>query len=146
MQGVEVLNPRLRFTRATRYGPVWVTESLFPNYLFARFDLMAGLNRIQYAPGVNTVVHFGDRWPTVPDGVIEEIRTRLGPESVHVVPNEFEPGEKAVLCAGAFQGLEVVITQALPGRKRVEVLLDFLGRQTSVIVSPNSLVKQTIRF
>src|SRR5262245_34061166 len=35
--GVEVLNPRIRFQRVTRHGPVQVTEAMFPNYLFARF-------------------------------------------------------------------------------------------------------------
>src|SRR5687768_2875491 len=37
MSDVEVFNPRIRFARPTRHGPAWVTESLFPNYLFARF-------------------------------------------------------------------------------------------------------------
>src|SRR5258705_250702 len=38
MTDVEVFLPRIRFRRKTRQGPAWVTEALFPNYLFARFD------------------------------------------------------------------------------------------------------------
>src|ERR1041385_1328942 len=42
-EGIEVLNPRVRFARPTRQGRVWVTEALFPNYIFARFDWRASL-------------------------------------------------------------------------------------------------------
>ena len=66
MSDIEVFNPRIRFARPTRHGPVWVTESLFPNYLFARFDWREALNKVHYAPGVSGIVHFGSRWPIVP--------------------------------------------------------------------------------
>src|SRR5262245_37940374 len=74
---VEVFNPRIRFARSTRKGPTWVIESLFPNYLFARFHWKSGLSKVRYSPGLSHVVHFGTRWPTVPDGVIEQLRQTL---------------------------------------------------------------------
>ena len=55
--GFEVYLPRIRFKRATRRGPVWFTEALFPNYLFARFDPAACLRRVCHARGVRGVVH-----------------------------------------------------------------------------------------
>jgi hypothetical protein len=42
---------------------------------------------------------------------------------------------------GAFCGLGAVVTQTLSGRKRVAVLLDFLGQQTSVILERDHLVR-----
>ena len=44
MEDVEVFNPRMRYTRSMKYGPVEVIESMFPNYLFARFDWTISLN------------------------------------------------------------------------------------------------------
>src|SRR5204862_2597263 len=85
MSEVEVFNPRIRFARPTRTGPTWVTESLFPNYLFARFDWRTSLARVHYAPGVSGIVHFGTRWPCVPDQAIEDLRCSLGPEDVHLI-------------------------------------------------------------
>ena len=35
---VEVFCPRVRFRKHTNRGPVWFVESMFPGYLFARFD------------------------------------------------------------------------------------------------------------
>src|SRR5438876_10708137 len=68
---LEIVNPRIRFRRATSRGPVWVTESLFPNYLFARFNWKMSLETVQHTGGVAGVVHFGCFWPVIPDNVIE---------------------------------------------------------------------------
>src|SRR5437868_5588543 len=70
----EIINPRIRFKRATSRGPIWVTESLFPNYLFARFSWKTALETVQHTGGVAGVVHFGSYWPTVPDNAISELR------------------------------------------------------------------------
>jgi transcriptional antiterminator RfaH len=142
MEGVEVCNPRLRFPRPTRHGPVWVTEALFPSYLFARFNWTHSLARVHYAPGVSGVVHFGERWPTVPDDVIEELRATLGEDEVHVIPSLLQPGDPVEITVGSFHGLEAVITQLLPGRQRVMVLMDFLGRQTTVEVGIASITRR----
>ena len=140
--GIEVYLPRIRLKRATRRGPVWFTEALFPNYLFARFDLASCLRRVCHAREVRGVVHFGDRWPVVPDGVIAELRAVVGSEQVHVVPDEFEPGEAVRIAGGAFHGLQAVVTRAMPSRERVAVLLEFLGRQTTVEVAAEALVRE----
>src|SRR5438045_453518 len=61
--GVEVFNPQLKLVRATRRGRVWSTESLFPNYLFARFNLEKLLEKVRYTPSVKSVLQFGNRVP-----------------------------------------------------------------------------------
>ena len=138
---VQIYLPRIRFKRATRRGPVWFTEALFPNYLFARFDLAACLRRVCHARGVRGVVHFGDRWPVVPDAVIAELRATVGADQVHVVHDELQPGEPVQIVGGAFHGLQAVVTRVMPSRERVAVLLDFLGRQTAVELPGAALVR-----
>ena len=141
MSDVEVFNPRIRFARPTRYGPVWVTESLFPNYLFARFDWRNALNKVHYSPGVSGIVHFGARWPIVPLPFIDELRKLVGDAGVHEISKELAPGDKICFAGGSFHGLEAVVTQIMPGQQRVAVLLDFLGRQSTVEVGMDSIVK-----
>lgn len=142
IEGVEVFNPRLRFVRNTRLGPATVTESMFPNYLFARFDWERDLNRIHYSPGVAGIVHFGNKWPTIPDAAIEEIRRVLGTGGVHVISNGVAPGDEVNVSGGAFHGLAAVVMSVMPGKDRVLVLMDFLGRQTAVEVGMRSVVKR----
>src|SRR5262245_52116002 len=71
--GVEVFNPQLQLERLTRRGRMRSTESLFVNYLFARFELETMLERVRHTPSVKTVVQFGGRVATVPDWVIEDL-------------------------------------------------------------------------
>jgi transcriptional antiterminator RfaH len=139
--GVEVFLPRVRFRRRTRTGPQWVTEALFPSYLFACFELSASLRQVQHVRGVRGVVHFGLGWPTVPAEVIGELRLVVGEPAVRVLPDEFVPGEEVQVVAGAFAGLEAVVSRYLPARQRVAVLLEFLGRQTLVELPQATVVK-----
>jgi transcriptional antiterminator RfaH len=132
LREVEVFFPRIRFRRPTVRGVVWVTEALFPGYLFARFDWGRYLRWVQASPGVVCVVHFGQRWPTIPAAVVEELRRRLGEEEVRVVGERLRPGDRARVMGGVLQGLEGVVDRVLPARRRVQVLLEFLGRQVSV--------------
>lgn len=141
MEGIEVFNPRIRFPRSTRTGKVTVTEAMFPNYLFARFDWKTSLTRVHYAPGISGVVHFGCKWPTVPDQAIDELRNLIGSEGIHVVSNEVAPGDEVTISGGSFHGLEAVVTQVMPGKQRVLVLMDFLGRQTSVELGVQSIIR-----
>jgi transcriptional antiterminator RfaH len=142
MEGIEVFNPRVRFSRPTRSKTVWVTEAMFPNYIFARFDWKSSLNRVQYAPGIHGVVHFGTRWPTIPDAVITELRTLVGKEELCTIAKDLAPGETVEIIGGAFHGLEAVVTRIMPSRQRVAVLMDFLGRQTAMEVPTFQVIRR----
>jgi transcriptional antiterminator RfaH len=139
---IEVYLPRIRFKRSTRRGPVWFTEALFPNYLFARFDLAACLRKLDHVRGVRDVVHFGEQWPAIPDPVIEELRTTVGAEHVHVIREELQPGEAVQISGGEFHGLSAVVTRVMPSRQRIAVLLEFLGRQTAVELACDAVVRE----
>ena len=140
--GIQVFLPRIRFKRSTLRGPVWFTEALFPNYLFARFDLAACLRKLHHLQGVRGVVHFGDHWPTIPDDVIAELRATVGADHVHVIRGELQPGETVQISGGMFHGLKAVVTRIMPARERVAVLLEFLGRQTAVELATGAVVRE----
>lgn len=140
---IEVFLPRIRFRRTTRFGAGWATEALFQNYLFARFDFDYRLRRVQHARGIRGVVHFGNRWPVVPQQVIDELRRVMGENEVRLLADEPEPGELVQIAGGPLDGLEAIVTRIMPGPKRVAVLLEFLGRQTTVELSRQQVVRQT---
>jgi transcription antitermination factor NusG len=96
---------------------------------------------IHHTAGVAGIVHFGARWPTIPDAAIAELRTAIGDEELRTIDATLEPGQEVRISGGAFDGLEGVITRVMPGRQRVAVLLDFLGRQATDEVDADHLVK-----
>jgi hypothetical protein len=48
-------------------------------------------------------------------------------------------GDNVRITQGAFAGLEAVVTQILPVRERVKILMDFLGRKVEAEVDSASL-------
>lgn len=146
LEGMEVVNPRIRFRRPTARGPVWVTESMFPGYVFARFNLRQSLDVVRYAFGVAGVVHFGIFWPIVPDDVIEGIRAVVGDEEVRLVEPALKVGDEVEVAAGSFAGFRGIVTRIMPARDRVAVLLEFLGRQTTVELPLDGVAHDGPRF
>ena len=143
---LEVYLPRIRFRRPTRGGLVWFTEPLFPNYLFARFGLRSRLRQVHHTPGVGGVLHFGNQWPAIPDPVIDDLRSVVAPDTVQVVGEELLPGDSVIISGGALHDLRAVVTRVMPGRQRVAVLLEFLGRQTTMELPARDLVAEEGRY
>lgn len=142
MDNVAVYLPRIRFQRATRRGPVWVTEALFPGYLFARFDWQTSLGQVQSATGCHGVVHFGDQWPVLAEEVIEEMRQATGDAGLINISPVFSHGDPVRITDGALRGLRAVISQVMPGRDRATVLMEILGQQTMIELKFRSMIKE----
>ena len=142
MEGVEVFLPRVRFQRATRQGLAWVTEALFPNYLFARFDWHDSLRQVQAGRGVSSVVHFGERWPVIDAAVIADLQQAVGADELHTISATLQPGDEVEIAEGAMRGLRAVVTRVMPSRERVALLMEFLGRQTTIEVPANFVIKE----
>ena len=136
--GLEVFNPRLRMERATRRGVVRTTEPLFPCYIFVQC-FTAAWNDIRYVTGVSSLVHFGERIPSVPDSVIDELKEHFDAEEPLEVEDRLFPGTEVLIADGAFRGFQAIVLRMLPARRRVQVLLDILGRSTPVEVDRTSI-------
>ena len=142
IEGMEVFLPRLRFRRATRRGAVWVTEALFPCYLFARFESAELVRRVRAVNGVRGFVQFGDILATAPNAAIADLRHYTGNQELCVIPDEVTVGEEVQITGGVFHGLRAVVTQVIPSRQRVKVLLEFLGRATETEVAKSEVVRE----
>jgi transcriptional antiterminator RfaH len=125
--GIEVFNPQLRFQRPTRRGPAWVSAPLFPNYLFARFELLAYFRRARYAFGVSDILRFGDRWAEIPDREIAALQDAWQHSDSLEPEQPIKVGAPVILTGGLFHGIEATVVALLPARQRIKVLLEFLG-------------------
>src|SRR2546421_5722820 len=109
IRGIEVFNPQLRVERLTRRGRVRSTESLFTNYVFARFVLETMFERVRYTPSVKTVVHFGERPASIPDAVIEDLRRTLAENDGTIFTEAPSEGDEAEISIGPFRGEQGVV-------------------------------------
>lgn len=140
--GIETFVPRIRFRRKTKDSAVWVTEALFPCYFFARLYPCHSMRMLEYSHGVIGVVHFGDHWPSIPDQVIQNLSVTMGGNPICTVDNDIAPGEEVKIIGANFDGIEAVVQRVMPRKKRVAVLMDFLGRQSTVEVGFDSVVRE----
>lgn len=137
---LEVFHPRLRIERATRRGVVRISEPLFPCYIFFRCLIEEKLNEIKRTSGVSTVVHFAHRIPKIADSVIEELKECFEGEEMLTVEDRLSPGDEVIVAEGAFSGMRAFVLRVMPARRRVQVLLDVLGRPTPAEVDEDSVV------
>ena len=131
-QGVEVFCPRVRIHRRTVRGLKWFVEAMFPNYLFARFDLTESQTMVRYSPGVSGIVHFGRHIAAVPAGAIEELSRFIGGDDIKTLSFDLAEGDEVTIVSGPLTGQEGVVTKLLPARERVRVLLEFLGNTREI--------------
>jgi transcriptional antiterminator RfaH len=144
LDDVTVFCPRIRFKRSTRQGLAWVTEAMFPGYLFARFSLGEKHRQVRYAHGVSGIVQFGNRYPIIEDGAMTFLRDQTGVAEVKVLTYELSQGDQVKIVGGVFAGLEAVVTQVLSAKERVKVLMDFLGRQMEAEIERSKILPQLI--
>jgi transcriptional antiterminator RfaH len=131
---IECLSPRLRFRKLTQRGPVWFVEAMFPGYLFAKFVYSTQHRAVESSHGVRGIVRFGERLATLPEETVMALQSKAGAEEVVTIDSSLKIGQPVHIIEGPFQGLEVVVTQVLPAKERVRVLLDFLGRSLEIEV------------
>ena len=132
--GIECLSARLRFRKLTQRGPVWFVEAMFPGYLFAKFFYSTQRRAVESSHGIRGIVRFGDRLAILPEEIVAALQSKAGSDEIVTVDSSLKIGQPVHIVDGPFQGLEAVVTQVLPAKERIRVLLDFLGRSLEMEV------------
>lgn len=143
--GLEVFYPRIRIERTGRRGVMRVVESVFPCYIFVRCLLEEHFDVIRHITGISSLVQFGRKVPSVPEGVIEELKICFESEQPMSIGDGVAPGAEVKIVDGAFMGFSGMVVRALSAGQRVQILLDFLGRVTLAEVDRKSLKLETRR-
>ena len=143
---MEVFHPRLRVDRATRRGVVRSIEPLFPCYIFVRCAFADRLDDVRYVNGISSLVQFGRKTATVPDLVIDDLKLCFAAEETIPVQDPVCEGAEVTIADGMFRGFSGVVVRAMPARRRVQILLEFLGRSTLTEVDRGSLIVENSRL
>lgn len=115
-----VLEPRLS-PYAPR-GPV----PMFPGYVFGHFALAESFAAANYCPGTTGLVRMGQDFAAVDDAVVERLKSQEGEQGyllVVLLPRPLRQGARVRVTRGALRGLEGIVSQYVPARKRVRILL-----------------------
>jgi transcriptional antiterminator RfaH len=140
-QGFATYLPRYARRRRHARREEVVKRPLFPRYIFVALDLARDRWRAIHSTfGVDRLVLAGEEPLAVPPGVIEEIRTREGGDGLVSLglPAGVGPGSAVRLVDGIFADAKGIVERIADDR-RVAILLELLGREVRVFVSPASV-------
>jgi len=135
-QGYTVYLPLIRNRRRSRGKFKSFIEPMFPRYLFIQLDQ----NTDNWAPvrstyGVSSMVYFGIKPASIPNEIVELLTSHADENSIYQIPDQdYRQGDKLMVVEGPMAGLQGVFLSDNT-RERVEILLDYLGKQTEVNVS-----------
>ena len=132
---LEVFCPKIRFKRARSTGVAWVSEAMFPGYIFARFVYPEIYRRVAATSGVAKTLSFGGRPCVLDERIIEDLRVHVADGETIEIACEIKEGEEVKVVEGPFQGVRALVTRILPARDRVAILLNMLGQEREVEVS-----------
>ncbi len=140
-QGFEVYFPRyIKLVRRARTENR-IAAPLFPRYLFVSIDTESQRWRsINSTRGISYLITMNERPCAVPDGVVEEIKSRENADRLIEIPKllPFKPGTKLEITTGAFAD-QVGSFLRLDKNDRVMVLLGMLGRKVKVLVQNDAV-------
>ncbi len=137
-QGFSTYLPRYVRRRRHARRHEMVARPLFPRYLFVALDPARDRWRAIHSTfGVNHLVLAGEEPLPVPDGVVDEIRARENGDGFVKLglPAGIGPGSQVRLIDGVFADATGVLERIADDR-RVAILLELLGREVRVFVSP----------
>ncbi|MDD5198257.1 MAG: transcription termination/antitermination NusG family protein [Terrimicrobiaceae bacterium] len=137
---IEVFCPFIRFKRARRDGTMWVTEGMFPGYLFGRFAFAEHHRHVVSIAGVSTIVRFGEQPAIVPNAVIDELQAHVSGDDTIVISQPIEPGTEVKIVEGAYAGVRAIVSRVLPAGMRVAVLLEVLGMEREVEIATDAVL------
>lgn len=137
---LEVFFPKIRMEKLTRRGLVRAVDPLFPCYIFIRCVIEDKIDAIQHTSGIRQLVHFGNKIPPVADAIIKDLQSCFEADDSITVERRLVPGDEVTVTGGAFAGMSAQVLKSLPAKKRVQILLEVLGRPTSVEVGSEAVL------
>lgn len=143
LHGFDVYLPQLRAKpvnpRARKVRP------FFPGYLFVQTEDDFHYSDVQWLPGSQGLVHFGNEPASLSDALVVGIRNQVDVLNQAEAESRsgFSPNEKVLIVEGVFAGYEAIFDTRISGANRVRVLLTFMkNRQTPLELSETSLRKK----
>jgi transcriptional antiterminator RfaH len=139
LSNIDVFYPRACSMKITKKGKRKMVQPLFPNYIFARFDLKEHTRAVNYAQGVSYVIKKGNIFTKVDPIIISELLMITDDGVLNIQDEPLQVGDSTRFITGLFNGNQCTVTELIPARQRVKVLLEFMGNPITVEVNPDDL-------
>ena len=133
-QNFEYYSPKIT-TKKINSNPK--KEALFPGYIFINTAL-DNYSSVKYTKGIKNIIKFGQNIPYITDDEIKSINMLEESSTIDPFVSKIKIGQEMLIKTGSLKGNFVKIC-SLPAKKRVDVLLYFLGSFRRMSISEKDL-------
>jgi transcriptional antiterminator RfaH len=132
-KGLEIFNPLME-NFVIRNGKINKEyKSLFPGYMFGKFDLEQDYPLVRWGRGVKKVLSLGGGYPTpVSEEVITIIKRRTDSYGIVRKSYHFETNDRIRIKSGPLKDLLGIFERWVSDNDRVRILLNLIGYQPAV--------------
>ena len=134
-QEIEAFLPFLGTYQYSNGNMVQRIKPLFPNYLFARLDLMAHYYKVKYTRGVSKILGNGEGPTPISESVIGTIKDRIGEDNLVKLEDDLQEGDLVQVTSGPLKDLVGVFQTRMSAKGRVKILLSLIGVDVPVQLS-----------
>lgn len=140
-QDVTCMTPMTEMEKVVRGKRTVITEALFPNYLFVKFDHeQIHTTTIQSTRGVSHFIRFGALPAEVPEEIIDLIQQT--PISHTQSPDLPSQGDSVVITEGIFAGVKAIFNEP-NGESRSILLLNILNTTVAKVIDNTQFRKES---
>ena len=137
--GVQIFNPKIREFRYNQFSitPACMMKSLFPRYIFARFNINDLYHKVRFTRGVYSVVSFGDDPTPVAEEIITLLQSNVNEEGVVRIAEELKLGDRVMIKDGPLKNFVGVFEREMKDSDRIRVLLETVSYQAHIEIGRN---------
>jgi transcription elongation factor/antiterminator RfaH len=116
-------------------------KPLFPNYLFANFNLESLYYKVKWTRGVGLIL--GNREGPIPISakVVQAILDRIGRDNLVELEDQIKTGDFVQVTSGPLKDLIGIFERRMSGKDRVTILLNLIGVDVPVQISKYQIRK-----
>lgn len=142
--GINTFLPRMETSSSNLGNGTKKVKPLFPNYLFAQFDLMQNYPLVKWGKGVNQILGFG-KYPTpIADEVLSIIKSRTNEHNIVKKAYNLNKDDYVRITSGLFKDLLGIFDCWVSDSERVKVLLNLIGYQPRVELHYSQVEKELV--
>ena len=134
-QNFEYYSPKIT-KKKTNSNPA--EEVLFPGYIFINASFK-NYSAVKYTKGIKNIIKFGNNIPCISHRDIKAMQMAEEASKIDPVASRIEIGQEATILHGSLKG-NIVKICSLPTKKRVGILLTFLGSIRKVNIQEKDLI------
>ena len=135
-QNFEYYSPKITTKKKINSSPK--KEALFPGYIFINTTL-DNYSSVKYTKGIKNVIKFGHNISYLTDDEIKRINILEESSTLDPFVSKIKIGQEILIKTGSLKGNFVKI-YALPSKKRVGILLYFLGALRRMSIQEKDLI------